>query len=96
MDKIPLLEINPALLKLPEFDNAVTVAAARVAIPATPRVPVFDVAAKYEAAFVLDKIPLLEINPALLRFPEFDKAVTVTAAKVAIPPTPSVPVLLVF
>ena len=95
-ERIPLFEIKPALLKLPEFDKAVTVAAARVAIPATPRVPVFDVAAKYEAAFVFERIPLFEIKPALLKLPEFDNAVTVAEAKVAIPPTPSVPVLLVF
>ena len=91
-----MFEIKPALLKLPEFDNAVTVAAARVAIPATPRVPVFDVAAKYEAAFVLDRIPLLEINPALLKFPELDKAVTVAPARVVPPTTLSVPELDVF
>ena len=57
--------MNPALLKLPEFESADTVADAKVAAPATPSVPVLDVFWKKAPAVIFDKIPLFEMNPAL-------------------------------
>ena len=68
---MPLFEMNPALLKLPEFESAVTVAAAKVATPATPSVPVLDVFWKKAPAVVFDRIPLLDIKPALQILLEF-------------------------
>ena len=62
MDRTPLLDIKPALLKLPEFESAVTVTAPKVAIPATPRVPVLDVFWKKAPAPVFESIPEFDKN----------------------------------